>query len=151
MNRYAQLSGNKIIVVIESETDPDGTNGGWIACGDAGPGWVYDGSTFSAPEAPPARRFITILAFRNRFTLAEKVTIEIASLDNPAAPMAARQQAAALRANQADSNAATYIDIDRPDTRAGVIGLEAAGVIGAGRALQILDAPVQQKEVPVGG
>ena len=34
------------------------------------------------------------LAFRNRFSQAEKVYIEIMSLDQPAAAMAVRQQAA---------------------------------------------------------
>lgn len=53
MQRYAQLSNNIVVLVIESETDPNGTNGEWIACGDAGPGWTYDGTTF-APPAPVA-------------------------------------------------------------------------------------------------
>ena len=34
---------------------------------------------------------LTKLAFRNRFTQAEKIALERASLDNPAAPMAARR------------------------------------------------------------
>ena len=96
---------------------------------------------------PPSRR-ITRLAFRNRFTTAEKVALEIAALDNPAAPMPARAQAAALRANQADLSAATYVDLDRPDTRAGVQILEAAGLLAAGRALVILDASVTNQERP---
>jgi len=49
MERYAQLVDNKIYQVIESETDPDGTNGEWVACGNAGPGWSYNGNTFEAP------------------------------------------------------------------------------------------------------
>ena len=95
-----------------------------------------------------ARR-ITRLAFRNRFTTPEKVALEIAGLDDPAAPMPARAQAAALRANQADLAAATFVDLDRPDTRAGVQMLEAAGLLAAGRALVILDAPVTTEERPL--
>jgi hypothetical protein len=95
----------------------------------------------------PSRR-ITRLAFRNRFTTAEKVTLEIAGLDNPAAPMPARAQAAALRANQADLAAATFVDLDRADTRAGVLMLEAATLLGVGRALEILDAPILPAERP---
>ena len=53
MNRYAKLSGNTVALVIESETDPDGINGEWIACGNAGPGWTYDGNTFEAPVVVP--------------------------------------------------------------------------------------------------
>jgi hypothetical protein len=96
----------------------------------------------------PSRR-ITRLAFRNRFTTSEKVALEIAGLDNPAAPMPARAQAAALRANQADLAAATFVDLDRADTRDGVLSLEAAGLLAAGRALVILDAPVTAEERPL--
>lgn len=92
---------------------------------------------------------ITRLAFRNRFTQAEKVALEIAALDNPAAPMAQRQQAAALRATLSDTAAAVYIDLGRLDTRAGVQMLEAAGLLASGRALVILDAPVVAEEKPL--
>lgn len=98
------------------------------------------------PTAPVDPRRITKLAFRNRFTRAEKVAIEMAALDNPAAPMAQRQQAAALRADLKDQQDATFIDLDRTDLREGVQALEAAGLLGAGRALAILDAPVQPHE-----
>ena len=92
---------------------------------------------------------ITRLAFRNRFTTAEKVALEIAGLDNHAADMPARAQAAALRANQADLAAATFVDLAHPDTRAGVQMLEAAGLLSPGRALEILDAPVTPEERPL--
>lgn len=101
-----------------------------------------------AAKASEAGR-ITKLAFRNRFTTAEKVALEIAGLDNPSAPMPARAQAAALRANQADLSAATFVDLQRPDTRAGVQMLEAAGLLASGRALEILDAPIQPHERPL--
>ena len=54
----------------------------------------------SEPETPLTQTSarITRLAFRNRFTQAEKVALELAALDNPSATMAQRQQAAALRA-----------------------------------------------------
>ncbi len=115
-------------------------------------GWLDDGQTFTAPppvSAVPSAR-ITRLAFRNRFNQAEKVTLELASLDNPAGTLAARQQAAALRAYLADVAAATFIDLLRDDTRAGVQFLETATLLAPGRALQILDAPVQPDERPLG-
>ena len=95
----------------------------------------------------PATR-ITRLAFRNRFTQAEKVAMELAALDDPAAPTAQRQQAAAIRVYLSDMNAATFIDLGRDDTRAGVQALESGGLIGVGRALEILDAPVEAHERP---
>lgn len=111
---------------------------------------IYNGLNYvgSAPSSYPDTA-ITKLAFRNRFTMAEKVTMELASLDNPGAPMAQRQQSAALRANLSDTAAAVFIDLSRADTRAGVQMLEAAGLLAAGRALEILDTPVQPSERPL--
>lgn len=150
LTRYAQVANGVVLNVIESETDPDGVNGSWIACGDAGPGWLYAEGDFFSPEpdedAPAARR-ITVLAFRNRFALSEKIAMEIASLDDASLPMPQRQQAAALRVYQADALSATFIDLDRADTRAAVQALEAAGVIGVGRAATILDTEVAPLEV----
>lgn len=98
------------------------------------------------PVAAPVIRRITKLAFRNRFTMAEKVAIEIASLDDPGTPMPQRVLAASVRASQADVAAATFIDLDRADTRAGVEQMEAAGLLTAGRAAEILDNPIQPTE-----
>lgn len=100
------------------------------------------------PEPQPPAHIITRLAFRNRFTGAEKAAIELASLDNPSASLPERQVAASLRAYMKDVDAATYIDLQRSDTRAGVQALEGFGVLASGRAQEILDAPVQPEEVP---
>mgnify|MGYP000845411939 CR=1 FL=1 len=103
-------------------------------------------------DTPPPQEYsgswhITKLAFRNRFSQAEKVAIEIAALDNPAATMPQRAQAAALRASQQDVAVATFIDLTRADTRAGVQALEAAGLLAAGRAAVILDTPPTEAEL----
>lgn len=84
---------------------------------------------------------ITVLAFRNRFTQPEKLTIEMASLDNPTGTAQQRQMAAMLRVFTTDVAVATFIDLSRLETRQGVMMLEQAGIIGTGRALQILDTP----------
>ena len=118
-------------------------------------GWVRTEGVWAepAPVEPPVPdpvvpvRHVTKLAFRNRFTQAEKVTLEIAALDNPAATMPERQQAAGLRAALKDQENATYIDLERAETRAGVINLETFGILAAGRALEILDAQIQPYEV----
>lgn len=90
--------------------------------------------------APDTR--ITRLAFRNRFTSAEKIALELASVDNPATPMAQRQRAAAIRVYLADVASSSFVDLSRPDARAGVQQLEAWGLLAAGRALQILGDPI---------
>lgn len=96
-----------------------------------------DGQLLLAPGS-----HVTRLAFRNRFTQAEKVMLEIASLDNPAGTLAQRQQAAALRVYLADVATSSFVDLSRPDTRNGVLQLESRGLLAAGRALQILDDPI---------
>jgi hypothetical protein len=99
----------------------------------------------ASPAPPPARR-ITKLAFRDRFTLAEKAAIDFASLDDPSAATDVRQQSAVRRACIADQEAASYIDLDRADTRTGVQQLETLGLIAAGRSAQVLDAEVETSE-----
>jgi hypothetical protein len=99
-----------------------------------------------APEPEKAARRITKLAFRSRFTSAEKVGLELASIDNPSGPAQQRQLAAALRVHQTDLQAAQFVDLDFADTRNGVQQLEAVGLLAQGRALKILDAPILAHE-----
>nr|WP_296020818.1 hypothetical protein [uncultured Acidovorax sp.] len=118
---------------------------------NVGIGWGWDGNAFVAPPGSPApevpeTRHITKLAFRNRFTRAEKAAMEFAALDDPSASMPARQQAANVRAYLADVAAATYIDLDRVDLREGVEAMEALGLLAGGRAAAILDAPIEDIE-----
>lgn len=90
------------------------------------------------PEPPPDLR-ITRLAFLDRFTDAEAVAIDLASLG-------ATVQAAGLRRYLHKVNSAQHIDLARADLQAGVQALEAAGLLAAGRAEQILTAPITDVE-----
>lgn len=98
------------------------------------------------PPVPPEYR-ITKFAFRARFSQAEKVGIEIAALDDPAAPMEQRAMAAALRASQDDIAVAQFVNLGLEATRNGVLALEAVGLLTPGRALEILDTPPTDDEV----
>ena len=91
----------------------------------------------ASPVLTAATR-ITQLAFRNRFTPAEKVALYTAAKTN-----------VDIQIYLDDVAAATFIDLQRADTRAAVQGLEAAGLLAPGRALEILDAPIQQDERPL--
>jgi hypothetical protein len=84
-------------------------------------------------------RHITQLAFLSRFTDAEAVGIDLASLG-------ATPQAAAMRRYQSKVSAASYIDLDRADTREGVQALELLGLLAVGRASEILDSEVAPHE-----
>lgn len=118
-----------------------------------GLGWTLqelffaEASPDDPPPPPPSFVKITKLAFRNRFTQTEKVAVEIAALDVPTASLQARSMAAALRASQQDVQVAEHIDLMRVDTRAGVLQLEAAGLLAAGRAAVILDTAPTDAEV----
>ena len=98
-------------------------------------------------EAQRPKRHMTVLAFRNRFTKSEKVRVELAAIDDPAADLAQRERAATVRVGQADLAAATYVDVDRVDTREDVQAFETMGLLdGPGRALAILDDEIQPHE-----
>lgn len=92
-------------------------------------------------------RHVTVLAFRNRFTKAEKVRIELAAINDPAASAPQRERAATIRVGQADLAAATFVDLDRLETRADVQAFEMMGLLDAsGRALVIVDSEIQEHE-----
>lgn len=146
------IHGTAIAAVVLPSYEPTGAETAII---DAPPDldiarlheYVYDALTGTV--ALNNGRRVTRLAFRNRFAQAEKIGLEIASLDDAAAGMPARQQAAALRAYLADVAAASFIDLNRLDTRAGVQLLETMGLLAEGRALAILDTPVAPEERPL--
>lgn len=93
-----------------------------------------------APQAPPDWR-VSRKAFLSRFTDAEAIDIDLAS-------MGATRDAAGLRRYLSKVNAADYIDLLDDETRGGVLTLELAGLIGPGRAAEILDTPIDPKELP---
>jgi hypothetical protein len=90
---------------------------------------------------PVVQTQITRLAFLSRFTDEEAIALDLASIG-------ATVEAATLRRYLSKVNAASFIDLSREDTRAGVLALEPMGILAEGRALEILDAPIQDHEVP---
>lgn len=115
---------------------------------------MYPGRWRLAEQQPqpeqqqPTRRRITPLAFRRRFTSAERAAIEWAAVDRADATSGERQQAAQLRSTLKDQELASFIDLDDPDVAAGVQLLEDVGLIADGRALQITDTPPRPDELP---
>lgn len=107
--------------------------------------WDFETGQFISGTAP-VLRYITKFAFRSRFSMGEKIAIELASIDDPTAPAEVRQQQATIRVMLKDVDASEFIDLDRADTRTGVQLLEGAGLLGAGRALEILDGPILPDE-----
>lgn len=92
---------------------------------------------FKVEQSPDAR--ITKLAFLDRFTDAEAVQIDLASIGETV-------QAATVRRYMSKITNATFVDLTRPDTIDGVNGLVALGLLTQGRADEILTAPIQDIE-----
>lgn len=90
---------------------------------------------------PPEQRNVSRKAFLSRFTDDEAIDIDLASIG-------ATREAAAVRRYLSKVNAAQHIDLADNETRSGVQALEAAGLLQPGRALAILDTPIEPKELP---
>lgn len=91
---------------------------------------------------------ITRRAFRDRFLPAEKVAIEIASIDDPNANSQERQISALMRVFKEDLANASYIDLSNPNVQSALEVFEQYGIIASGRALAIINTPVTIDEIP---
>mgnify|MGYP000125491150 CR=1 FL=1 len=153
--QYALINNNKVenIIVADQEFIDDISNQyqhiesldqpGELNIG-IGWSWSQNGG-FSAPanvpvQTQPSPKKITQLAFISRFTDAEAIALDLASIG-------ATVEAASIRRYIQKINAATFIDLEREDTITGVNQLEAVGLIGAGRANAILTAPITEQEI----
>lgn len=110
--------------------------------GEEWEGWSYDGTTFTPPvgtvRVNPTK--ITRLAFLNRFTDAEAISIDLASQGSTV-------PAATLRRAMQKINASNFIDLLDPDTIKGTNDLEAFGLLEVGRASIILTTAPTSKEL----
>lgn len=100
--------------------------------------WQLSAQQPEEPPAPSENTRLTVLQFRQRFTLQEKAAIDLAAIDNPAAVLEQRQQAAMLRAVLADQAAAEFIDLADASTIEGVQMLVQAGLLTEPRAAEVL-------------
>ena len=110
-------------------------------------GWLYEGGDFLPPPdtSPIFGRVITKLAYRNRFTPAEKRAIKKASLGLNL--LLTEDQWLSVAVAQDDIMSAGYVHLDRPETVAGTQALEVLGLIGVGRATEVLSPPVWSLEL----
>ena len=104
--------------------------------------WNAETQAFEPGPPPelPTGRLVSNKAFLARFTDDEAIDIDLAS-------MGATREAATVRRYLSKVNAAQHIDLADDETRTGVHVLEAAGLLQPGRALVILDAPIEPKEL----
>lgn len=105
------------------------------ACGVAfDPEQVSDLMAEKAANPVPSPRILTPLQFRRLFTLNERVAVDNFATN----PDLSDQQKAVLTTLTKDFDAAQEIDLDDPDTQAGIQTLEAYGLLAEGRAAEIL-------------
>jgi hypothetical protein len=134
--RYALIQGGTVANVVEQDFPPV-IEGQWLPCGNAGPGWLYDGSTFSPPP-PPLPNIITKVAMlTRRLTTAEFVGILTAAKTDPA-----------IEAWKYVFDAAAQVDLDAQNTKDGMALLVAKNLLTQARADAILTDPVQPEERP---
>ena len=144
---YAQTDDERIVIgVTHAAGLIEGVHMVPIESLDAtlmGQRWNPEAQAFEPgpPQAEPTVRNVSRKAFLSRFTDAEAIDIDLASIG-------ATREAAAVRRYLSKVNAAQHIDLAEDETRTGVQALEAAGLLQPGRALVILDAPIEPKELP---
>ena len=139
MDRYAQLVDNVVHLVIESETDPDGINGEWIACTpEVGPGWTYDGQLFHPPVVTPPPTpawtwYIDIGPFFDRFGPVKMAVLTCTD--------------AGVRAIITDAQVRKWIDLQLPEVADSLAYISSkVPAVDATLITAILTTPVAEKE-----
>ena len=130
MGRFSLIRGNTVAVVVEQDTEPT-IGGTWVDVTGlhVGPGFTYDGGTFTAPTVTVS---LTRREFIQRFTAAEREALENKAQTGT---QGVKDKIAAFK---------TYIqtggrvELNDDYIVAAVMQMEAAGVIAAGRAAEIL-------------
>ena len=140
---YTQENIEGRVTNIKPENMGETTIEGELRSNFTGTAWVnIPYFTHKDPEPAPEPTFIiTRLAFLSRFTDAEAIAIDLASIG-------ATAEAAALRRYLNVMNAANFIDLKDPKTAAGVQALESIEILSEGRATTILNTPAEQSEIP---
>lgn len=126
--KYGIIESNNVIsqvIMVNYQPDPPFVEVPEAA--QAGDSW--DGTTLTpAPDpGPQVRTRLTVREFREQFTMSEKAAIHTAAMSD-----------GAIAAYLADVASAQFVELDFQQTIDSVQALETAGLIGPGRAVQVL-------------
>lgn len=145
MKRYALIGGESVVVgIVENVSDAQfealaSVYGQLIEITDVQPqpqlGWSFDGQSIVGTS--PSKK-ITKLAMRQRFTVQEMIGIMTASAD---------PNKIIVRYLMDNLATATFVDLSRPDTQAGLQVLVDYGLITADRKNVILTTPPSGLEI----
>lgn len=127
--RYGLIENGEVVNVIAADPGAVAELPGTYVelTGGAGIGWGWDGSTFSEPVVQKRLR-LSVREFREQFTAAEKSAIYTAA-----------KSVIDVEVWLDDLRSVEWVDLDFQQTIDSVNGLEAAGLIGTGRAAEILE------------
>ncbi len=95
---------------------------------------------------PPPPPIITKIAFRDRFTATEKEDLQLAAVINPSDTAQQKRQASRIQSWLEDIRNMDYVDLTNARVIAGVNAMETVGIIGVGRAAEILSLEIQDDE-----
>lgn len=155
MSRFAIISADNEVVGIAISAAALQSN--WIPVPQGlavGSGWAYRDGNFIPPvaQAPviPTNQRINPYALFARLTQAEEVSLELALWINPNDTIAARRTSAQLKVRKAAILGMSTVKLTMQKVVNYFNDLETSGVLAAGRAAQILSAPVTDAEVTNG-
>lgn len=137
--KYAIIRGGVVENVVEWDgespwTPPDGTTLELLGDSPAGPGWTFNGNTFTPPVVIPSPIKLTPREFMDRFTEEELDAIQLAVLNGQG-----MVQIVAIRAQRRLFTQLEVL-IEHPDTLTLVGALVQVGLLASERAPQILEA-----------
>jgi hypothetical protein len=127
-------------VVVNTVVSNSALKANWVQSDTAGIGWLYDGSTFTAPTpvAEPVQRELSKREWRLLFTDAERPPIDRFNAKFETDPLLTEEQRDDVRSGLEDYKAATVVNKDDPAT-AKVLGLYVMlGLLAANRPAEIL-------------
>lgn len=130
--KVGKIEGGQIANVIQADSvawAESALGGDWIEMPQgAGIGWGWDGTSATPPTATPESRLrLTRGEFRDQFTVTEKQAIYTAA-----------ETSVDIRIFLDDLMSVNHVDLDFPKTIDSMTQLESLGLIGEGRAAEIL-------------
>jgi hypothetical protein len=146
--RYAVIENGVVVNVIEWDGETEWTPGDdydVIDCpASVGPGWTYDGQTFTAPVSPAQPVRVTKADFQRLLTPAERYAINALRKLIATLPPAEYSDPANILLVAAEDvmfafeQPAEFIELNHPDTYQGLMLLSYLGVMTPERAAEIV-------------
>ncbi len=137
MARYGRIRDGRISQVVDDDKEPQ-ISGVWVELTDArmsvGDSWPW------SPTATPARFSLTQEEFWDRWTKAERISLDLAMQHDPGATNALQRAAAEWRYRYGALLALPVVDTRRNKVERFVADAETAGILASGRGAALLAA-----------